>query len=36
VGMLSIRDILEMDDRDQREKATFLKELVTYSPDYEQ
>lgn len=36
VGMLSIRDILEIDDRDQRAKATFLRDLVTYSPDYEQ
>ena len=35
VGMLSIRDLLEVDDADQRRKATFLKELVTYSPDYE-
>jgi CBS domain-containing protein len=35
VGMISIRDLLEMDDRDQRAKATFLSELVTYSPDYE-
>jgi CBS domain-containing protein len=36
VGMISIRDLLEVDDRDQRAKATFLRELVTYSPDYEQ
>lgn len=35
VGMLSIRDLLEVDDRDQRAKASFLSELVTYSPDYE-
>jgi CBS domain-containing protein len=35
VGMISIRDLLELDDADQREKATFLNELVTYSPDYE-
>jgi len=35
VGMISIRDLLEMDDADQRRKATFLSELVTYSPDYE-
>ena len=35
VGMLSIRDLLEIDDADQRDKATFLNELVTYSPDYE-
>lgn len=35
VGMLSIRDLLEVDDANQRRKATFLSELVTYSPDYE-
>jgi hypothetical protein len=27
--------LLEMDDAQQREKATFLSDLVTYSPDYE-
>jgi CBS domain-containing protein len=35
VGMISIRDLLEVDDAQLREKATFLRELVTYSPDYE-
>lgn len=35
VGMLSIRDLLEIDDADQRRKAKFLGDLVTYSPDYE-
>jgi CBS domain-containing protein len=35
VGMLSIRDLLEVDDADQRRKAKFLRDLVTYSPDYE-
>ncbi|MGZ5431439.1 MAG: CBS domain-containing protein [Thermoanaerobaculia bacterium] len=35
VGMISIRDLLEVDDAAQRAKATFLGELVTYSPDYE-
>ncbi len=35
VGMISIRDLLEVDDAQQRAKATFLGELVTYSPDYE-
>ncbi|HEX8407633.1 MAG TPA: CBS domain-containing protein [Thermoanaerobaculia bacterium] len=35
VGMISIRDLLEIDDAAQRAKATFLGELVTYSPDYE-
>ena len=35
VGMISLRDVLEMDDATLRKKATFLSELVTYSPDYE-
>jgi CBS domain-containing protein len=35
VGMISIRDLLEVDDANQRAKATFLNELVVYSPDYE-
>jgi CBS domain-containing protein len=35
VGMISIRDLLEIDDAAQRARATFLNELVTYSPDYE-
>ena len=35
VGMVSIRDLLELDDAHQRAKATFLRELVTYSPDYD-
>lgn len=35
VGMISIRDLLEVDDSNQRARATFLKDLVTYSPDYE-
>jgi CBS domain-containing protein len=35
VGMISIRDLLEVDDEQQRARATFLGELVTYSPDYE-
>jgi CBS domain-containing protein len=35
VGMISIRDLLQIDDDEQRAKATFLNELVTYSPDYE-
>jgi CBS domain-containing protein len=36
VGMISLRDLLEVDDYDQRARATFLSELVTYSKDYEQ
>ena len=35
VGMVSIRDLLEVDDAHQRAKATFLRDLVTYSPDYD-
>ena len=35
VGMISIRDLLEVDDAHQRAKASFLSELVRYSPDYE-
>jgi len=35
IGMLSLRDLLLIDDENQRRKASFLKELVTYSPDYE-
>ncbi len=35
VGMISIRDLLEVDDEDKRQRVTFLSELVTYSPDYE-
>lgn len=35
VGMISLRDLLEVDDAEQRRKATFLSELVTYSPDYD-
>ena len=35
LGMLSIRDLLMIDDEDQRKRASFLSELVTYSPDYE-
>jgi CBS domain-containing protein len=35
MGMISIRDLLEVDDEQQRAKAVFLRELVTYSPDYD-
>lgn len=35
VAMISIRDLLQVDDDIQREKASFLNELVTYSPDYD-
>ena len=33
--MISLRDLLEIDDDTQRKRAIFLNELVTYSPDYE-
>lgn len=35
VGMISIRDLLEVDDAQQRARAKFMTDLVTYSPDYE-
>jgi CBS domain-containing protein len=35
VGMISIRDLLEVDDTLNRARVSFLNELVTYSPDYE-
>src|SRR5688500_1253162 len=35
VVMLSILDLLEVDDANQRRKAIYLNELVTNSPDYE-
>jgi CBS domain-containing protein len=35
VGMISLRDLLEVDDETQRKRASFLNELVTYSPDYD-
>jgi CBS domain-containing protein len=35
VGMISLRDLLLEDDDTQRKRASFLSELVTYSPDYE-
>ena len=35
VGMISLRDLLQVDGEASRQKARFLSELVTYSPDYE-
>jgi CBS domain-containing protein len=35
VGMISLRDLLRVDGDRNREKASFLSELVTYSPDYD-
>lgn len=35
VGIISLRDLLEVDDEDKRQQVSFLNELVTYSPDYE-
>jgi CBS domain-containing protein len=35
IGMLSLRDLLKIDDDNNRARASFLSELVTYSPDYD-
>jgi len=35
IGMISIRDLLQVDGETNRARASFLSELVTYSPDYE-
>jgi len=35
VGMISLRDLLQADGDTTRQRANFLRELVTYSPDYE-
>jgi CBS domain-containing protein len=35
VGMISLRDLLQADGETTRQRANFLTELVTYSPDYE-
>jgi CBS domain-containing protein len=35
VGMISLRDLLQIDGEASRQRATFLSELVTYSPDYD-
>ncbi len=35
MGMISLRDLLQVDRQDTKERVTFLNELVTYSPDYE-
>jgi CBS domain-containing protein len=35
VGMISIRDLLQMEARTSRERASFLSELVTTRPDYD-
>ncbi len=35
VGMISLRDLLQVDGETTRQRANFLTELVTYSPDYE-
>ena len=35
VGMVSIRDLLQVEAGASKERASFLSELVTYSPDYE-
>jgi CBS domain-containing protein len=35
IGMLSLRDLLKIDDDNNRARASFLNELVRYSPDYD-
>ena len=35
IGMISIRDLLQVDGDTNRARASFLNELVTYSLDYE-
>ncbi|HEV7919456.1 MAG TPA: CBS domain-containing protein [Thermoanaerobaculia bacterium] len=35
IGMISLRDLLAFDGETSRQRASFLNELVTYSPDYE-
>jgi CBS domain-containing protein len=35
IGMLSLRDLLQVDAADKKEKVELLSELVTYSADYE-
>jgi CBS domain-containing protein len=35
IGMISLRDLLAFDGEASRQRASFLRELVTYSPDYE-
>jgi CBS domain-containing protein len=35
IGMISIRDLLQVDGESSRARASFLNDLVTYSPDYE-
>jgi len=35
IGMISIRDLLQVEGETNRARVSFLNELVTYSPDYE-
>jgi CBS domain-containing protein len=35
LGMISLRDLLQIDGDASRDRASFLRELVTYSPDYD-
>ena len=35
IGMISLRDLLSVENQSSRARATFLNELVIYSPDYE-
>jgi CBS domain-containing protein len=35
IGMISLRDLLQIDNQQAKAKVSLLNELVTYSPDYE-
>lgn len=35
IGIISLRDLLQVDNQQARAKVDFLKDLVTYRPDYE-
>jgi len=35
LGMISLRDLLQIDSQRSRARAEFLRELVTYERDYE-
>ena len=35
IGMISLRDLMSVENQSTRARASFLNELVIYSPDYE-
>jgi CBS domain-containing protein len=35
IGMISLRDLLSQENKSSQARASFLNELVVYSPDYE-